>query len=364
MTEATIPFIEPAIVLPLFGAKDQHLRRLRDFFQVNITLRNGQVRIVGEEPAVSQATQAIEELSTIVRQRGSLTPDLFEQTLGRISGTAVAPRMTGSVDVLQTGVEIRPLTGGQAEYLDAIRANDVVFAVGPAGTGKTYLAVAMAVEALKHQQVRKIVLVRPAVEAGESLGFLPGDLQAKINPYLRPLLDAIHDMIGYEQVQRLMHQDVIEVAPLAYMRGRTLNQSFVILDEAQNTTVAQMKMFLTRMGTDSKIVVSGDPTQTDLPSHTQGGLKDAMRRLRRIDGVRMVHLQDTDIVRNPLVQRIVMAYERPDEDRNGTATGNGSAEGKNVGREPNRQNVPGEGHPDSENRSHLLRTHSDEDQED
>ncbi len=311
MTEATIPFIEPAIVLPLFGAKDQHLRKLRDFFQVNITLRNGQVRIVGEEPSVGQATQAIEELSRIVRQRGSLTPDLFDETLARVSGTELPPRLTSSVDVLQTGVEIRPKTRGQADYLDAIRGNDIVFAVGPAGTGKTYLAVAMAVEALKHQQVRKIVLVRPAVEAGESLGFLPGDLQAKINPYLRPLLDAIHEMIGFEQVQRLVQQDVIEVAPLAYMRGRTLNQAFVILDEAQNTTTAQMKMFLTRMGAESKIVVSGDPTQTDLPSRQMSGLDDALRRLRHIRGLKIVRLGDADIVRNPLVQRIVYAYERP-----------------------------------------------------
>lgn len=310
MTEATIPFIEPAIVLPLFGAKDQHLRKLRDFFQVNITLRNGQVRIVGEEPSVGQATQAIEELSRIVRQRGALTPDLFDETLARVSGTEMPPRLASSVDVLQTGVEIRPKTRGQADYLDAIRGNDVVFAVGPAGTGKTYLAVAMAVEALKHQQVRKIVLVRPAVEAGESLGFLPGDLQAKINPYLRPLLDAIHEMIGFEQVQRLIQQDVIEVAPLAYMRGRTLNQAFVILDEAQNTTTAQMKMFLTRMGVESKIVVSGDPTQTDLPSRQLSGLDDALRRLRHIRGLKIVRLGDADIVRNPLVQRIVSAYER------------------------------------------------------
>ena len=290
MTEATIPFIEPALVLPLFGAKDQHLRKLRDFFQVNITLRNGQVRIVGEEPAVSQATLAIEELTTIIRQRGALTPELFEETLARVSGTPIAPRLTSSVDVLQTGMEIRPKTQGQADYLDAMRANDIVFAVGPAGTGKTYLAVAMAVEALKHQQVRKIVLVRPAVEAGESLGFLPGDLQAKINPYLRPLLDAIHEMIGYEQVQRLILQDVIEVAPLAYMRGRTLNQAFIILDEAQNTTVAQMKMFLTRMGAESKIVVSGDPSQSDLPHHTSSGLHDALRRLRHIEGLKVVRL--------------------------------------------------------------------------
>ncbi len=309
MTEATISSVEPAIVMPLFGAKDQHLRRLRDRFQVNITFRNGLIRVSGEDQAVAQATAAIEQLSHLVRRHGRLTPELFEETLSQITGDAVPLRVVEPIDVMQIGREIRPRTAGQATYVDAIRDHDVVFAIGPAGTGKTYLAVAMAVEALKHQTVRKIVLVRPAVEAGESLGFLPGDLQAKINPYLRPLLDALHDMIGFDQVQRLVQQDVIEVAPLAYMRGRTLNHAFIILDEAQNTTIAQMKMFLTRMGEQAKIVVSGDPTQTDLPPHTRSGLNDALRRLREIEGVKIVHLSQSDIVRHRLVQEIVEAYE-------------------------------------------------------
>ena len=249
MTEATISSVEQQFVLPLFGAKDQHLRRLRDKFNVNITHRNGQVRISGEnEDAVAQATDAIEQLTEIVRRKGNLTPDLFDETIARVTGETAPRKAIASIETLQVGKEIRPRTPGQATYVDAIRNNDLVFAVGPAGTGKTYLAVAMAVEALKNHSVRKIVLVRPAVEAGESLGFLPGDLQAKINPYLRPLLDAIHEMIGYDQVQQLIPRDVIEVCPLAYMRGRTLNESFIILDEAQNTTIAQMKMFLTRMG--------------------------------------------------------------------------------------------------------------------
>lgn len=311
MTEATISSIEPAIVLPLFGAKDQHLRRLREKFQVSITLRNGQIRIAGEDQAVSQATQAIEQLSELVRRQGMLTPDSFEETLAQITGEQLPPRLSESIDVVQIGREIRPRTQGQLEYVEAMRNFDIVFSVGPAGTGKTYLAVAMAVEALKHQAIRKIVLVRPAVEAGESLGFLPGDLAAKINPYLRPLLDAINEMMGFDQAQRLMQQDIIEVAPLAYMRGRTLNQAFIILDEAQNTTVAQMKMFLTRMGTDSKIVVSGDPTQTDLPEHQRSGLNDALVRLRNIQGVRVVELTQADIVRHRLVQQIVEAYESP-----------------------------------------------------
>ena len=215
---------------------------------------------------------------------------------------------------MQLGQEIRPRTDGQAVYIKAMRNHDIVFATGPAGTGKTYLAVAMAVEALKHQTVRKIVLVRPAVEAGENLGFLPGDLQAKINPYLRPLLDAAYEMIGFDQIQRLVEQDVIEIVPLAYMRGRTLNEAFIIMDEAQNTTVSQMKMFLTRMGEHSRIVVSGDPTQVDLPRHTPSGLRDSMRRLKRIEGVEFVQLTAADIVRHRLVQEIVDAYESDSRD--------------------------------------------------
>ena len=193
----------------------------------------------------------------------------------------------------------------------SIREHELTFAIGPAGTGKTYLAVALAVEALKQRTVRKIVLCRPAVEAGESLGFLPGDLQAKINPYLRPLLDALHEMIDYEQIKQFMEQDVIEVIPLAYMRGRTLNEAFIILDEAQNSTVAQMKMFLTRMGEHSRIVVSGDTTQVDLPNNRRSGLTDAMLRLRHVKGINQVKLTGADIVRHRLVQEIVRAYDAP-----------------------------------------------------
>jgi phosphate starvation-inducible PhoH-like protein len=326
MTEATISSIEPQFVLPLFGAKDQHLRRLRDKFQVDITHRNGRIRITGEEDAVAKATAAIEELTEIVRRRGNLSPELFDATIAKVTGEIEPFTAKASIDVLETGREIRPKTEGQAKYVEAIRTNNVVFAIGPAGTGKTYLAVAMAVEALKHQEMRKIVLVRPAVEAGESLGFLPGDLHAKINPYLRPLLDATNEMIGFDQVQRLMQNDIIEVVPLAYMRGRTLNDSFIILDEAQNTTIGQMKMFLTRMGINSKIVVSGDPTQTDLPPRTRSGLKDALVRLSRIRGVATVELTQCDIVRHPLVQRIVEAYEK-----NSSSGSRGGAEAQTGG---------------------------------
>ncbi len=310
MTEATISPIEQQIVLPLFGAKDQHLRRLRQEFDVNIIHRNGKITVTGDDDkAVSQAIDVLEQLTEIVRRRGNLTPDLFNETVARASGKSAPAKKHASIETLQTGKEIRPRTAGQGRYVDAIRNKDLVFAVGPAGSGKTYLAVAMAVEALKNQMVQRIVLVRPAVEAGESLGFLPGDMQAKINPYLRPLLDAIHEMIGYEQARNLIERGVIEVCPLAYMRGRTLNNAFIILDEAQNTTTSQMKMFLTRMGHHSKIVVSGDATQVDLPKHTKSGLVDALQRLGRIDGVAIAKLTAEDIVRHRLVTNIVKAYD-------------------------------------------------------
>jgi phosphate starvation-inducible PhoH-like protein len=211
--------------------------------------------------------------------------------------------------VTDSGKYLRPRTDGQARYVHAMRDNDVVLCVGPAGTGKTYLAVAQAVSMLRHNVIKRIVLVRPAVEAGERLGYLPGDLQAKINPYLRPLFDSLNDMMEPEQVRRYMENDVIEIAPLAYMRGRTLNQACIILDEGQNTTVPQMKMFLTRMGHGSKIIVTGDITQVDLPHTTRSGLVDAVNRLKKIERIGLVFLDATDIVRHPLVQRIVAAYE-------------------------------------------------------
>ncbi|MEM8679792.1 MAG: PhoH family protein, partial [Planctomycetota bacterium] len=212
-------------------------------------------------------------------------------------------------DVPAAGKKVKPRTPGQARYVQAIRDHALVFGIGPAGTGKTFLAVAAAVEAFKRQEVRKIVLVRPAVEAGESLGYLPGDMYAKINPYLRPLLDALYEMMDYDLVKQHIERDAIEVVPLAYMRGRTLNEAFIILDEAQNTTVAQMKMFLTRMGQGSRIVVAGDKTQVDLPPHTRSGLSDALQRLQNIKDVSMVRLSRADIVRHRLVQDIVDAYE-------------------------------------------------------
>jgi phosphate starvation-inducible PhoH-like protein len=252
----------------------------------------------------------LEHLKSVVERFGAVGEEEVAAALANISLTrddnVVVKR---SVEVLAPGKQVRARSPGQSEYVEAIRKYPLVIAEGPAGTGKTYLAVAVAVEAFKRSEVRKIVLVRPAVEAGESLGFLPGDMYAKINPYLRPLLDALYEMMSFEQVKQYMERDSIEVVPLAYMRGRTLNEAFIILDEAQNTTISQMKMFLTRMGQGSRIVVAGDSTQIDLPAHAQSGMNDAIVRLRNIEGVCLVRLGKADIVRHRLVQDIVHAYE-------------------------------------------------------
>lgn len=312
MTEATLSITNPDEILALFGPRDQHLRKLRRLFDVSITQRDGRIRICGEGEDVHRATRTLEKLRHLSRKQGELSAgdvDTAASEEGAVIDGAAPKPWAEDIDIQHAGRRIKPRTPGQAKYVEAIRTHDLTLATGPAGCGKTYLAVATAVEALRSGQIRKIVLVRPAVEAGESLGFLPGDLRAKLNPYLRPLMDALGEMVDYDQARGLMEQDVIEVIPLAYMRGRTLNDAFIILDEAQNTTVGQMKMFLTRMGERSKMVVSGDATQLDLPRGVTSGLRDALRRLSKLDGIGSIRLQACDIVRHRLVQKIVEAYE-------------------------------------------------------
>jgi len=307
MNESIISVGSSEALIRLFGTCDQHVRKIREAFGVRISARSGHIYIQGEEEAVGYATQVFEQLQAQLERTGSLTPDDITQALSEVKDGR-KPAVYPTIEVYQ-GRRVRPRSPGQLAYVQAIREHDIVLCTGPAGTGKTYLAVAMAVAALKSSLVRKIVLARPAVEAGESLGYLPGDLQAKLFPYLRPLMDALSEMMDYEMFRRLKEEDRIEIIPLAYMRGRTLNEAFMILDEAQNTSVPQMKMFLTRMGIGSKIVVSGDITQIDLPPPTRSGLVDAIRRLGGMPGLAAVHLSTSDIVRHPLVQSIVEAYE-------------------------------------------------------
>ena len=309
MIEASISVGNAEDLVLLLGTKDQHLRQIRGMIPAKISTRDGKVVVQGDEDAVIQATAVLEELRSAIAKQGPLDSEQVAQIVHRITGNGANLSPNAAPIDIRAGRKIRARTHGQGEYIRAIRNHDLVICTGPAGTGKTYLAVATAVEALRDQSIRKIVLVRPAVEAGESLGFLPGDMQAKINPYLRPLQDALREMIDHEQVRRYMEDDIIEVAPLAYMRGRTLNNAFIIMDEAQNTTVGQMKMFLTRLGEGSKMVVSGDISQVDLPQHARSGLVDALHRLQGVKGVAAVQLTGSDIVRHRLVQDIVRAYE-------------------------------------------------------
>jgi len=292
----------------LMGARDEHLRRIRDAFSIRISMRGGVVTLRGSAGDVSRTCRALREMRNIVRERGMLIGSEVEAVIDSVSLPS-KPEHGARVDVFFPGREVRPRSKGQARYVEAMRGRDLTFCIGPAGTGKTYLAVAVAVSDLKHGKVRKIVLARPAVEAGERLGFLPGDMVAKVNPYLRPLYDALQDMMSAQHLKQYMENDIVEVVPLAFMRGRTLDHAFVILDEAQNCTVAQMKMFLTRMGRLSKCVVTGDISQTDLSPEQQSGLVHALAILREIDSIGFISLRQRDIVRHHLVQKIVDAYE-------------------------------------------------------
>ena len=296
----------------LVGPMDENLRQVAGRLGVEIRRRGNKVQIVGEEHAAASAGRVLQELF-LLSSSEALSPDRVHLCLQE-SGLSDVPAASvkGADDVVihtQRG-GIRGRGPNQRQYLDSIRRNDLTFGIGPAGTGKTYLAVASAVAALQSDRVRRIVLVRPAVEAGERLGFLPGDMAQKVDPYLRPMYDALYDMMGFDRVTRAIERNVIEVAPLAFMRGRSLNDSFIILDEAQNTSIEQMKMFLTRMGYGSRAVVTGDITQTDLPRQQVSGLKHVIEILQGVRGVEFTFFNSKDVVRHPLVQRIVEAYER------------------------------------------------------
>lgn len=297
----------------LFGHLDTNINLICDSLSVNISVRDGNhLTISGNKKNVKQAVMLIEDLLTIIRRGNPVNlADIRYQIemIGQNSTSPLNELYSFEIQVFKRDKIIRPKTFGQKQILEKINTNEILFVIGPAGTGKTYLAVALAISALKKKEVDRIILVRPAVEAGESLGFLPGDLMEKIDPYFRPLYDAIYEMMPYEKFQNFLEHGIIEVAPLAYMRGRTLNNSFIILDDAQNTTLGQMKMFLTRFGFGSKIIVTGDITQVDLPQKTNSGLISIAEILKNIQGIEFIYLEKKDVVRHRLVKEIILAYE-------------------------------------------------------
>ncbi|MBP3937473.1 MAG: PhoH family protein [Clostridia bacterium] len=300
----------------LFGNFDENMRRIEAHYSVDVTVRGGELRLVGEELAVDRAARAIDGLMQLI-SRGEQVGEQqvrYVMTLVDEGGDDGVAQLVGdSITITAKGRPIKPKTLGQKQYVDAIGSHTITLGIGPAGTGKTYLAVATAVAAFRSKQISRIILTRPAVEAGERLGFLPGDLQAKVDPYLRPLYDALFEMLGAETYQKYLERGAIEIAPLAYMRGRTLDDSFIILDEAQNTTPEQMKMFLTRLGFNSRMVVTGDDTQIDLPDGSKSGLREAVRVLGGVEDIAICRLNKKDVVRHHLVQSIVEAYAKYEE---------------------------------------------------
>ena len=317
--EVKIPFSDASEALLLFGPHDAYLKLIEAKSNAKILTREGELAISGDKAEVDKLAELIDILLQLIRRGIALSErdiSYAMMLIERGEGADLLDVYDEEVARTQRGKPIRAKTLGQRHYLSAIKRHDIAFGIGPAGTGKTYLAVVMAVSALKMGRVKRIVLTRPAVEAGESLGFLPGDLQEKVDPYLRPLYDALYDMLGTEQVAKMMERGLIEVAPLAYMRGRTLEDSFVILDEAQNTTPEQMKMFLTRLGFGSKMVITGDVTQVDLPKGKKSGLREAERILSPISDVAFIRFQEGDVVRHRLVQKIIEAYAKEEADQN------------------------------------------------
>jgi phosphate starvation-inducible protein PhoH and related proteins len=314
----TIKFADTAVLRELAGELGQHLKIVGRSLGVNAQVRGQEIIVGGQDGSVELAARTLEQLYNIAATGYHLHPADVDQACRLIRNDPEAPIVSLYSDTVHVGVkdrQIHPRSIRQKDYVEAIRTKDMVFGVGPAGTGKTYLAMAMGVSALFRSEVRRIILTRPAVEAGEKLGFLPGDLVEKVNPYLRPLYDALYDLVPFDKAERMVHKNVIEVAPLAFMRGRTLSDAFVILDEAQNTSPAQMKMFLTRLGMNSRAVITGDPTQIDLGPGMKSGLNHALDVLTGIEGIGVVHFSDADVVRHPLVSEIVVAYERADERR-------------------------------------------------
>ena len=296
----------------LFGNFDENIKLIEDTLKIDVILREGNIVLMGEEKNVNQALKLMTELHQSVSNGKNLDKQSISYSLSLLleGSEERIKELEDTIVLTQKGKAVQPKTLGQKEYINLIKNNDITFGIGPAGTGKTYLAVAMAVKAFKRDEVSRIILTRPAVEAGENLGFLPGDLKDKVDPYLRPLYDALFDMLGADKFNKYLERGLIEVAPLAFMRGRTLDNAFIILDEAQNTTPEQMKMFLTRLGFGSKAVVTGDITQTDLPNNKKSGLLQATKILKNVSGIGSMELTEKDVVRHELVQRIIRAYEK------------------------------------------------------
>jgi phosphate starvation-inducible PhoH-like protein len=318
LAEARITIDDVNNLTVIFGNQDKNIKCIEDEFKVKIMTRDGDIAILGDINDVNSVKQLFNQLIQVLRGGNLLTTNevkYFVNLAKNGDGEKISDLYNGVLCHTHRGKPIKPKTLGQKLYTSAIKQNDIVFGIGPAGTGKTYLALAMAVAAFKEKEVSRIILTRPAVEAGEKLGFLPGDLQDKVDPYLRPLYDALYDILGVDSFRRYIERGLIEVAPLAYMRGRTLDDSFVILDEAQNTTSEQMKMFLTRLGFGSKAVITGDLTQVDLPKGVYSGLDEVREILKDVKGVQFIYLNDQDVVRHEVVQRIIKAYEKYDEKR-------------------------------------------------
>ena len=316
--QLVIGISEPKVLKELFGHLDEHTKMIEEAFSVHIRQEDDGLTVKGEEEPVRQAGIVLQNLIEAIHKQKRVDKKDVGYSIDLVRA-GIEDSFTSLLDDVivytEMGRPIRPKTLGQKRYLDAIRSHDVVFGIGPAGTGKTYIAMANAVKAFKEKEVNRIILTRPAVEAGESLGFLPGDLQMKVDPYLRPLYDALFEILGQDAFQKYLEKGLIEVAPLAYMRGRTLDNAYVILDEAQNSTNEQMKMFLTRLGYGSKAIITGDVTQIDLPRGKQSGLKTVMKILDGVKGIEIIRLGRNDIVRHPLVQRIIDAYDRFDREK-------------------------------------------------